>query len=482
MSLRRTLPIAAAILVLFVVAVLVQRGRGGSSYVVNMRLADASGVRAGSDVRLGGATVGSVKKVDLDRSDRVEVVLELTKGGAKLGAGASAAIRSTNLLGEKFVQLEPGDLKRPQSSGLTVPGNRITTPVDLDQVLDVLDADTRTRLKIVINEAGTALSGRSGDFAAMLDHLPPTLDKTRQVVDDLASDNVTLGRLVDNSDRVVTSLAPQRRALADVVDQAGRAMQGTADRRAKLRSTLAQAPSTLRSAQHFLGELERTTIPLAPAARALTSTAPALAATLRELSPFERAARPTLHQAQAVAPQLTRLAAQASPVVTRAVPTLDRLATLAQTTPPLLKALDDPDGIDGVLGAVEGWGRATEGRDGVGHVFRGHLNVSGDAVRSIVGRLSPPSAGGARSRRAESKAPMPELTKEPQERPVPSTTSPAAKKLLDDATNGTPKLPDVLPPAAKVLEGLLGESASKDAPTPKTPAQIDGLLDFLLKP
>ena len=56
-------------------------------------------------------------------------------------------------------------------------GSRITPSVDLDQVLDVLDAGTRTRLRILLNEAGVALAGRRHAIQAAtgkLEALSPT--------------------------------------------------------------------------------------------------------------------------------------------------------------------------------------------------------------------------------------------------------------------------------------------------------------------
>ena len=73
------------------------------------------------------------------------------------------AVAAQNFLGQKRVQLDPGDAATPAPSGYEVPAENVTTPTDLDQVLNVLDADTRTRAMVLLNEAGAAVLGRRVD-------------------------------------------------------------------------------------------------------------------------------------------------------------------------------------------------------------------------------------------------------------------------------------------------------------------------------
>jgi len=95
----------------------------------------------------------------------VDVKLDIDRKYAPIGKDASAAIVAQNILGQKQVRLDVGDAAgEPGAGGLRDPSRRTRASTDLDQLLSTLDADTRTRLAIVVNELGTAFAGRKLDF------------------------------------------------------------------------------------------------------------------------------------------------------------------------------------------------------------------------------------------------------------------------------------------------------------------------------
>ncbi len=68
---------------------------------------DVGGLTDRSPVRLGGVTVGRVTAIDLDDDLRARVTLEVDEG-VPLSIDTAAAIRTSGLLGDQFVALEPG--------------------------------------------------------------------------------------------------------------------------------------------------------------------------------------------------------------------------------------------------------------------------------------------------------------------------------------------------------------------------------------
>ncbi len=77
-------------------------------YTINARFANASGIALGSDVRIGGIKVGVVSDLALDPM-RYDAVVSMEIGSStKLPKDSSAAIVSSGLLGEKFIQITPG--------------------------------------------------------------------------------------------------------------------------------------------------------------------------------------------------------------------------------------------------------------------------------------------------------------------------------------------------------------------------------------
>src|SRR5205085_567074 len=77
---------------------------------------------------------------------------------------ARAVIRErTQLEGNEFVDLAPGTPAAPEiGDGATIPVTRTGAPVQLDQVLSVLDAPTRRALIRTLDEFGKGLQGRGG--------------------------------------------------------------------------------------------------------------------------------------------------------------------------------------------------------------------------------------------------------------------------------------------------------------------------------
>jgi phospholipid/cholesterol/gamma-HCH transport system substrate-binding protein len=483
---RRATVAALLVAVVGVVAtVLLASGGDDDRYRFQVHLPNALGLRSGSLVTLGGVEIGDVE-VRLDERDRVVVEGRLHEGQPPLREDTKLAITSVNLLGQKRLEVVPGSSPRTLPSGSRIPADRVTPSTDLDQVLAVLTPDVRTRLSILLNEAGRLVLGRGTDLRDLVGGLPGTLAETTDLLNRLVGSNRTLERLVARSDRLVKTLADERQALTRLVDSAGRAAGAAAGRRRELEATLAQAPRTLAAAQRFLGELQQATGPLGPAARELTRAAPRLHATLRQLEPFERAARPALAEATSAAPQLTRLADGARPVLERARPTLKDVSALADELVPVTDTLDKS--ADNLIAVVDNWSRAVQYRDGLSHIFRGEPTVTLQTVEGLLKRYTQMKAKDPELDRGEQRAERETRTA------VPGADRPAEDDPADDGHGSGPARPrsvldelgERLRPLSDLLtgvtDGLLGEVGGESS-DPQRPADpITRLLEFLIKP
>ncbi len=77
-------------------------------YTVSGKFANASGIALGSDVRVGGIKVGVVSSLMLDPNSYQAIVSMQIHKDTKLPKDSSAAVTSSGLLGEKYVQITPG--------------------------------------------------------------------------------------------------------------------------------------------------------------------------------------------------------------------------------------------------------------------------------------------------------------------------------------------------------------------------------------
>lgn len=80
---------------------------GRDTYLVKARFNNVGGLKPGANVAVSGVSVGKVETVDLDTAFAAIVSLRL-RGEVKLPEDTIASIRSSGLIGDKFVALSPG--------------------------------------------------------------------------------------------------------------------------------------------------------------------------------------------------------------------------------------------------------------------------------------------------------------------------------------------------------------------------------------
>lgn len=459
----RRIAVVLGLAAVVVVVIVLAGGDSSSSYTVRAEFKDAAALRPNQQVKIAGVRVGTVEKLEVTPHDTALATMKLDSAGAPVGAGARAFVRPVNLIGEKYVDLDGGDTRRPQPSGTFIPLRRTGTPVELDDLIDTLDATTRTRLAILIDQNGRALLGRGGDLGATLRRLPPALDRAGSLVAALARDNQALGRLVEESDTVVGAIAGQRRALGRLVGSAGAALDAVASRQRQLGATVGEAPGAITQLRETLGRLDTTAVALRPAAVGLRASAPGLTATLRALPGFAAAARPTLGTARRVAPTLGRLGRRATPVVRRLRPVAERLDEFGQGLEPVSGTLDS--GVGDLLGFLEGWARAIQTADGPSHMFRNQVNLSPELVTRLMSGYIDKSTA------RQNRTPTTRLTPAPASPKLPSVKLPKLPELQ------LPRLRDHVRDAVRKLNDVVGGGTRGDQPD-----SSQTLLDFLLGP
>jgi phospholipid/cholesterol/gamma-HCH transport system substrate-binding protein len=440
---------------------------GEDPYVLKAEFREAGGLRQGFRVRIDGVPVGKIGKLSLDSKDRVVAELDIDKSAAPVGRNVRATARAADLLGEKFVDVEPGNAHDPAPSGTVIPPSRTAISVELDDVVNAVDLPVQKALATFINEQGKAYVGRGGDIAGVLAVLPRTLDRTGRLLDQFAADSHTLGRLIDESDRVVGSVAREHNSLGRFVGAFGETLDIIASRRAALGETVRRAPATLAATRRALTALEGAAIPLSPAARGLRATAPQLTATLNQLPQFADAARPTLRTARRVSGTLGTLGRRGAPVVRDLRPLSNELATFSTASDPVTKTLDT--GAADILGVLEGWARATQGRDAASHIFRFGLTISPAAIANLFPAFATKPGQSEqlnkKSRRSAPKAPAGSAPATP----APGSGTPKAPKNLNGITQQ--KLSEL----QQALQGLPGGPQNQNR-------GLQPLLDYLLKP
>lgn len=106
---------------------------GGDTYLVEARFANAGGLHTGCSVLLSGVVVGRVDKIWMEPTDYSAIATLRVTSKLKLPTDSMASIKTSGLIGDKFVSLSPGADETYMS-----PGTRITmteSAVDLESLI-----------------------------------------------------------------------------------------------------------------------------------------------------------------------------------------------------------------------------------------------------------------------------------------------------------------------------------------------------------
>jgi phospholipid/cholesterol/gamma-HCH transport system substrate-binding protein len=106
---------------------------GDQTYSVFARFSSVSGLRVGNTVDMIGIEVGRVAGFTLDEKNLVVLAELKLRQGVKVYDDAIASIKTEGLIGDKYVQLDPGG-----GGNLLKPGGMITeteAPVDIGDLI-----------------------------------------------------------------------------------------------------------------------------------------------------------------------------------------------------------------------------------------------------------------------------------------------------------------------------------------------------------
>ncbi len=257
-------------------------------------LDNAFGLTEGSDLRSSGVTVGTVEKLAVQRSTaRALATIVVTKPSfAGFRSDVFCEVKPQSLIGEYYLDCDPGDEDGPAPD--TIPVQQTAGTIPPDVVLDILRRPARERFGLILTELGVGLTGRGEDLNTTLRRAVPALRETDRVLEILAANRRTINALTRDADRTLVEIAGNRRDVGRFVREAGDTTQASASRAGALKSTVNRLPGFLRELRPTLAELGTTARTATPALRDLRRAAPDLTEFLQRLGPFADSARPAV--------------------------------------------------------------------------------------------------------------------------------------------------------------------------------------------
>jgi len=297
--LARTVAIVGVIVAVAIVAVLLFGG--GNGYYIRVEFQNASQLVKGNLVEVGGTEVGKVQDISLAPNGLAVVKISVNGDFAPLHQGTTATIRSNSLSGiaNRYVSLQPGPNSADKlGKGDTLRANETTSTVDLDQIFNTLDPQTRRGLQQIIQGSATQLRGKGLLANQSLKYLSPTLSTSSLVGQELARDQVEFQRFVKDTSGVVTTIASRRNDLASLVGNANATTRAIGDENVSLAQALGILPQTLRQANTTFVNLNATLNDLDRLVNASKPATKQLTPFLKDLRPLVKQATPTIENLQ----------------------------------------------------------------------------------------------------------------------------------------------------------------------------------------
>ncbi len=308
---------------------------GSANGTYKITLDNAFGLVTGAQFKVAGVPAGTIDAIDLNqKSLRAVVTVSVTKGGfGQFHSDATCESRPQSLIGEYFIDCNPGTSGPVMKAGSTIPVTHTRSTIPADLVQNVMRLPYRQRFSLIINEFGAAAAARSGDLQSALRRAVPALDQTDRLLNVLANDSGTLQSLTRDSNTVLTALANNSHQVQRFIVEANRTATATATQNGNLRDTFARLPALLEQLRPAMAKLSTTATANTPVLQNLNTAAGTLNRFFTDLPGFSRSSGPALRS-------LGKASVTGRTAVIAAAPTITDLNRFAQPTPELANNLN----------------------------------------------------------------------------------------------------------------------------------------------
>ena len=269
---------------------------GQSFTEVDAELSTAQAVTPGQGqtVNVAGVEVGEISRVRLEGGKAI-VTLKLEEGSVPVYKNASVLLRPKTGLKDMVAELTPGTKDAGElKDGDRIPIGQTLPDVNLDEILAVLDGDTRSYLQLLLSDGAQGLKGNGRELANTIRRFEPTARYNREIAEQLATRRENIKRAIHNFSLVVGELGGKDDQLAEFVENSNAVFASLASQDANLRATLQELPSALTETKTALGKVEGLADELGPTLQALRPGARALGPSLRQTRPFLRETTPII--------------------------------------------------------------------------------------------------------------------------------------------------------------------------------------------
>lgn len=316
-------------------------------FIVKAELENAQAVQPGQGqtVRVAGVEIGQIGKVELE-DGRAVVELQIEPRYAKrklLRENATALLRTKTGLKDMFIEVDPGT-GPPMKEEQRIRLSNTAPDIDPDEILQILDKDTRAYLQLLISGAGKGLDGRGSDLRETFARLGPTHRDLTRVTRAIARRRGNLRTLIHNYGLLMTHLGRSDRDITRLVQASNSVFEALASEDQNISAFVSKLPGSLSQTRSTLTKVDALGRRLRPALNALRPPFRRLDEANRSVLPLVTEATPIVRNqirpfTRTVTPELRDLGrtardlARAGPDVTRTFGQLNRLFNIGAYNP-----------------------------------------------------------------------------------------------------------------------------------------------------
>jgi virulence factor Mce-like protein len=183
------------------------------TYDLKANLPNAAQLVKGFEVRIGGARVGFLSKIEprkrADGSAYAQITMKLDKEIEPIPADSTLLVRPRSSLGLKYVELTPGEGRAGLAAGSTIPLRQARPAVvELDDLFGMFDAKSRVGQQRALDGFGGGFAGRGQDLNAGIEAFVPLLADLEPVARNLSDPDTRLNRFFASLARASAEVAP----------------------------------------------------------------------------------------------------------------------------------------------------------------------------------------------------------------------------------------------------------------------------------
>ena len=322
----------------------------GQKYLIEFD--NAFGLVESGEVKIGGVSAGKITDFELTDSEPPKVAVEIEVTGDdfdkfRRGEGPAAVdgvrcgVRQQSLIGEYFIDCQPGTKGPLLADGGRVPVKQTFSTVPLDLINNIQRRPYRERFRLILSELGVGLAGRPDELNEVIRRAHPGLRETTETLEILARQRRFIKSFVEDADEVSAAVEPRKEDLSRWAKEASEVAEVQASRKDSIAEQWRKLPVFLAELQPTAAQLEQTADEQIPLLRRLRTAAPDLRAFLEELGPFSEDSRRSTRALGEASVEGRRAIGESAEEIAQLRALAEDLPRLAKPLRQFLQTLDD---------------------------------------------------------------------------------------------------------------------------------------------